>query len=98
MVEIVEIDPGDLLLPPARSSGADPAKLSRQIALYGNDLEGMPPLLAYRCADGRLMIFDGVTRATRAAMLRPGRLLRVEIVGDLPSRVIRCPTVREKLP
>jgi hypothetical protein len=98
MVEIVEIDPADLLLPPPRRSGADPAKLSRQIALYGNSLDGMPPLLAYRFSDGKLMLFDGVTRATRAAMLQPGATVRVEIVGDLPRRAPKGPTVRDKLP
>jgi hypothetical protein len=43
MPESVEVDPGELHLPPTRSHGADPFKLARQIAKHGDSLNGMPP-------------------------------------------------------
>lgn len=72
MPELIDVDPGELHLPPSRSQGADPTKLAKQIAKYGKSLLGMPPLQLTRGKDGRLRINDGVTRATRAAKLRPG--------------------------
>ena len=65
----LEVDPRTLHLPPSRASGADPVKLQRQIAMYGTSVDGMPALWVYRGSDGALMIYDGVTRATRVAML-----------------------------
>ena len=41
----------------------------------------------YRGTDGELMIFDGVTRATRVAKLLPGRPVRVEVIDDIPTPV-----------
>lgn len=96
--EFLEVDPKTLHLPPARASGADPAKLQRQIATYGTSIAGMPTLWVYRGTDGGLMIFDGVTRATRVAKLLPGNLLRVEVVGDLPRPCGHLPTVGDRLP
>jgi hypothetical protein len=46
----------------------------------------MPPLQATRGKDGHLRINDGVTRATRAAKLRPGEHVMVEIIHELPTR------------
>jgi hypothetical protein len=65
MPVFIDVDPGELHLPPSRAQGADPAKLARQIAQHGNSLAGMPPLQVVRGKDGRLRINDGVTRATR---------------------------------
>ena len=65
--ESLEVDPRTLHLPPSRASGADPVKLQRQIAVYGTSVDGMPALWVYRGSDGALMIYDGVTRATRVA-------------------------------
>lgn len=86
-----DVDPAELRLPSARSSGADPYKLQRQIAQYASSSTGMPPLLAYEGSDGVLELIDGVTRATRIAKLVPGRFVRVEVLGKLrqpkkPSR------------
>lgn len=72
MPEFLDVDPGELHLPPGRIQGADPGKLARQIARYGNSLDGMPPLQVVRGKDGYLRINDGVTRATRSAKLLPG--------------------------
>jgi hypothetical protein len=44
----------------------------------------MPTVEVSRGTDGELVINNGVTRATRVAMLRPGLLIRVEAIDDLP--------------
>lgn len=98
MPEFHDVDPLDLHLPPSRSSGADPVKLHRQIARYGNSITAMPPVWVYRGSDDALMIFDGVTRATRIAKLCPGMTVRIEVVGDLPAKCGGLPTVGERLP
>jgi hypothetical protein len=46
-----------------------------------------------------LRINDGVTRATRAAKLRPGMPLRIEVIAELPNLdVTRTPKVKDRLP
>jgi hypothetical protein len=98
MSELIEVDPGDLFLPPSRSEGADLVKLARQVAKYRDALDGMPPLQVVRGRDGHLRINDGVTRATRAAKLRPGVLLLAEVIQDLPNLdVTRMPKVKDTL-
>ncbi len=47
----------------------------------------MPPVEVKRGSDGELVIFDGVTRATRAAKYVPGALVPVEVTGTLKSAV-----------
>ena len=93
-----DVDPRTLHLPPSRASGADPVKLQRQIALYGTSVDGMPPLWVYRGSDGALMIYDGVTRATRVAMLLLGTRVRVEVIGDLTAPCGHLPTVGAQSP
>lgn len=93
-----DVDPGDLHLPTSRPQGADPAKLQRQIARYGLGIAGMPAVEVYRGTDGHLVIYDGVTRATRVAKLLPGQLIRAELIDDLPSPVGHLPTVGDRLP
>jgi hypothetical protein len=44
----------------------------------------MPPSWVYEGIDGVLMLYNGVTRATRIATLAPGTLIRVEVIGRLP--------------
>src|SRR5688572_16703928 len=95
---LIAVDPATLRLPSERMEGADPLKLQRQIARYGKSLAGMPPVLVYRGADGELMLSDGVTRATRAAKLRPGVLIVAELLGSLPRTFAHLPTVKERLP
>jgi hypothetical protein len=96
--EYLEVDPRTLHLPPSRASGADPVKLQRQIAAYGASVDGMPALWVYRGSDGALMIYDGVTRATRVATLLPGTRVRVAVIGDLTAPCGHLPTVGEQLP
>jgi len=95
--EFLDVDPRILHLPSSRRDGADPTKLQRQIAKYGRSLQGMPPVLVYRGSDGKLMISDGVTRATRALKLAPGTPIPVEVLGDLPRKFGAFPTVEDKL-
>ena len=96
--EYLEVDPRTLHLPPSRASGAYPLKLARQIAQYGSSIQGMPMLWVYRGTDGALMLYDGVTRASRVAKLLPGTLIRVEIVGDLPAPCGQLPTIGDYVP
>jgi hypothetical protein len=96
--EFLDVDPDLLHLPVTRPSGADPVKLQRQIAQYGSSTQGITPLLVYCGSDGALVIFDGVTRASRMAKLRPGILVSVEVIGNLPFPCGHLPTVGERLP
>ncbi len=96
--ELLDVDPRTLHLPPSRVSGADPAKLHRQIARHGKGTLGMPRLIVFRASDGALVIYDGVTRATRVAKLLPGQTVPVQVIGDLPSPGMGSPTVGDKLP
>ena len=99
MAEFIDVDPSELYLPPSRRQGADPGKLARQISKHGNALDGMPPLELIRGKDGHLRINDGVTRATRAAKLRPGELVPAEVIQNLPKLdVTREKKVKECLP
>jgi hypothetical protein len=99
MPEFIQVDPGELHLPRSRLQGADPVKLARQIAKHGNSLDGMPPLQVVRGKNGHLRINDGVTRAIRAAKLRPGELVPAEVIHDLPKLdVTRTPKIRDTLP
>jgi hypothetical protein len=94
----MDVDPRSLHLPSSRIAGADPLKLQRQIAKYGMEIRGMPPIEVYRGSDGKLMIYDGVTRVTRIAKLRPGVRLRIEVIRDLATPMGRTPTVGDLLP
>lgn len=81
----------------SRAAGPDPAKLARQIARHLSSTEGMPEPWVYRGSDGALMIFDGVTRASRVAKLLPGTLIRVEVVGELAAACGHLPTIGDCL-
>ncbi|HYH68185.1 MAG TPA: hypothetical protein VD866_26060 [Urbifossiella sp.] len=100
MREFVRVDPAGLHLPSGvRAQGADPAKLARQIAKHGDSLDGMPPVEVTRGRDGHLRLNDGVTRATRAAKLRPGETIPAEVIATLPDLdVTRTPRVGDVLP
>jgi hypothetical protein len=96
--EFLDVDPRTLHLPTSRLSGADPVKLHDQIVRYGRGVAGMPPPLVYRGSDGELMVYDGVTRATRVAKLPPGATVRVEVMRTLTRPVGLLPTIGDKLP
>ena len=95
--EFIQVDPATLRLPGSRRDGADPTKLHRQIAQHGVSIAGMPPPEVKRGSDGELVIFDGVTRATRVAKYLPGTLITVEVTGELRGPVGGLPRVGEKL-
>ena len=98
-MQLIDVDPAELHLPPSRAQGADPAKLARQIAKHGKSLAGMPPLQLVRGKDGHFRINDGVTRAIRAAKLCPGVTVPAEVIHDLPRLdVTNVPKVKEVLP
>ncbi len=66
---------------------------------HGNALDGMPRLELVRGKDGHMRINDGVTRATRAAKLRPGVLVPAEVIQELRRLdVTRMPKVKDCLP
>jgi hypothetical protein len=98
MADFRDVDPSELRVPPSRRQGADPAKLARQISLFGRSSDGMPPPWVYEAADGVLVLYNGVTRATRIAKLSPGTLIRVEVVGKLPKPLGGQPKIGDLLP
>lgn len=98
MIEFRDVDPAELCLPPSRPEGADPKKLVRQVSLFGRSTTGMPPPWVYEGSDGLLMLYNGVTRATRIAKLAPGTFIRVEVVGKLARKFAGEPKVKDKLP
>jgi hypothetical protein len=58
----------------------------------------MPPLIVYEGADGVLVVYNRVTRATRIAKLAPGTQLlavlhhhRAELVGRQPEAPSQAP-------
>jgi hypothetical protein len=97
-MEVLEVDPRTLRLPPSRIGGADPGKLQRQIAAYGRSTSGMPRLFVFRALDDELIIYDGVTRAMRTAKLLPGVTVGVEVIGSLASPGSWLPYVGDRLP
>ena|SRR5437899_3874802 len=98
MADFRDVDPRELRVPPSRRQGADPAKLQRQIASFGRSTLGMPPPWVYEGSDSVLVLYNGVTRATRIAKLAPGTLIRVEVIGKLPQPYAAEPKIGDLLP
>jgi hypothetical protein len=98
MPDFRNVDPRELRVPPSRQQGADRSKLARQIALFGRSTVGMPPPWVYEGTDGMLVLYNGVTRATRVAKLAPGTLIRVEVIGQLPKAMAGQPKIGDLLP
>ena len=95
--EFLQVDPASLHLPGSRRDGADPLKLQRQFSRFGKSVAGMPPLVVKRGTDGELMIYDGVTRATRVVKYLPGTMITVEVTGQLHGPVGDQPTIGDTL-
>ena len=93
-----DVDPRTLRVPSSRPTGADPYKLQRQIAKFGASAAGMPPPWVYEGTDGELVLFNGVTRATRMAKLAPGTLIRVEVIGQHRTACGILPKIGDFLP
>lgn len=97
--EVLQIDPRTLHLPSEREDGVDLFKLGLQYARHGDRFDGMPALEVARDGNGNLMIQNGVTRATRAAEVDPGRLIAVEVMEENPNLDFsHLPTVGERMP
>jgi hypothetical protein len=92
-----DVDPRELRVPRSRL-GADPVKLQRQIALFGATSIGMPPPIVYEGTDGVLLLYNGVTRATRIAKFAPGQTIRVEVIGRLQAAYASEPRIGDLLP
>ncbi len=58
----------------------------------------MPPPWVYEASDGTLVLYNGVTRATRIAKLAPGTLIRVEVVGKLRRAAASDSKIGDVLP
>ncbi|CAN5394435.1 hypothetical protein BH11PLA2_BH11PLA2_50540 [soil metagenome] len=93
-----DIDPRELRVTGERCSGADLFKLHHQIARFGASNVGMPPIVVYEATDGVLVIYNGVTRATRIAKLSPGTFVRVEVIGKLKRPYANDPKIGDLLP
>ncbi len=98
MSEFREVDPCELRVTPSRRQGSDPAKPARQISLFGRSAMGMPPPWVYEGSDGILVLYNGVTRATRIAKLAPGQMIQVEVIGKLPRPFAAEPKIGDLLP
>jgi hypothetical protein len=98
MPDFRDVDLRELRVPPSRRQGADPAKLARQIALFGRSTVGMPPPWVYEGTDGVLVLYNGVTRAARIAKVAPGTLIGVEVLGKLPKAFAAEPKRGDLLP
>ncbi len=94
----LDVDPRTLRLPWSRSIGPDAFKLQMQVARYGTSMTGMPVIEVSRGSDGELVINNGVTRAARVAKLRPGTLVRVEVIDTISARVGPYPKLGDLLP
>ena len=97
MPDFRNVDPRELRVPPSRRQGADPAKLARQISLFGRSADGMPPPWVYEGSDGVLVLYNGVTRATRIAKLAAGTLIQVEVIDKLPRACATDPKIGDLL-
>jgi hypothetical protein len=58
----------------------------------------MPPPWVYEGTDGVLVLYNGVTRATRIAKLLPGTKVQVEVIGKLPKALAAEPKIGDLLP
>jgi hypothetical protein len=98
MPRYVDVDPRMLHLPTSLWGGAVPSKFARQLSKYGFSTVGMPPIAVSVDPDGRFVIIDGVTRATRVAKFLPGQLVRVDVTDNIKHSVAHYPTVGDRLP
>jgi hypothetical protein len=96
--EFLNVDPRTLHLPSSRLSDADPVKLHDPLARFGSSVAGMPPVLVYRGSGAAIMIYDGVTRATRVAKLLPGQTIRVEVMRTIDKSFGHLPLLGDTLP
>ena len=58
----------------------------------------MPAPWVYEASDGVLVVYNGVTRATRIAKLAGGTTIRVEVVGKLRRAYAGEPKIGDQVP
>jgi hypothetical protein len=97
-LDIRDVDPRQRRVLPSRSSGADPIKYAHQVAKFGASSAGMPRLWVAEGVDGVLVIYNGVTRASRIAKLAPGTLVPVEVIIKLRRAMAGEPKIGDLLP
>ena len=97
MQKFRDVDPRELRFPSSRRF-VDAGKFARQLSRYGRSLQGMPTLEVEEASDGVLVVVDGVTRATRAAKMAPGQLVRVEIIAYRKQPAAGDPKIGDHLP
>jgi hypothetical protein len=95
--DVRDVDPRELRLP-SRRSGPDPCKLQPQIARFGASSAGMPTPSVYEAADGALVVYNGLTRASRISRLAPGTTIRVEVVRKLRRAYAGEPKIGDYVP
>ncbi len=83
------VDPRTLYLPPSRETGADPVKLHDQKRRFRESSEDMPPIEVHEDPVGKLVIYDGVTRAFR--MAEAGKLVPVMVSRKLTREIAKLP-------
>jgi hypothetical protein len=66
--------------------------------MFGRSAVGIPPPWVYEGTDGVLVLYNGVTRATRIAKLNPGTPIKVEVIGKLPKAFAADPKIGDVLP
>lgn len=92
MRDFRDVDPRELRVTPSRRQGADPAKLARQIALFGRSTVGMPAPWVYEGSDGVLVVYNAamteeVPRVALAALAEVWALSPEVRLGQLIAHV-----------
>jgi hypothetical protein len=83
--EVIWVRAADLRMPHSRPN-VDLGKLIRQFRQFGRGLDGMPSIEVTRCANGKMFINDGVTRATRAYRYAgPDSVVPVVVIDERPG-------------
>ena len=63
-----------------------------------NNLSDMPPLEVIETAGGTLVIFNGVTRATRSHMIDPNKTVPITVTQSYPNAdTAHLPTIEQLL-
>lgn len=86
MADLRWVLPGKLHLPPTRPEGVDDYKYARQEIEFGASVEDMPAIEVLLGTGEQMMIFNGVTRATRAYRYHPDQRVLVEVTDILPGQ------------
>ena len=92
-----DVDPRELRLPLRGVVQTRTSSSSRSLDSE-HRLSACHHLWVYEAADGVLVVYNGLTRATRIAKLAPGATIRVEVVGRLRRAYAGEPKIGDHLP